>query len=100
MHNVHLHFGVFAGIFCFLLILSRRKSLSYRKQFIDLQCKLVNWFLFHRNPSVMKELLYCMESAGIFVFACFRELTVSLTTNTMQEKKLTATVRVRPTDEK
>ena len=49
MHNVHLHFGVFAGIFCFLLILSRRKSLSYRKQFIDLQCKLVNWFLFHRN---------------------------------------------------
>ena len=48
----------------------------------------------------MKELMYCMESAGIFVFACFRELTVSLTTNTMQEKKLTATVRVRPTDEK
>ena len=48
----------------------------------------------------MKELMYCMESAGIFVFACFRELTVSLTTNTMQEKKLTAIVRVRPTDEK
>ena len=38
----------------------------------------------------MKELMYCMESAGIFAFACFRELTVSLTTKTLQEIKLTA----------
>ena len=42
----------------------------------------------------MKELMYCMESAGIFVFSRFRELAVSLTTNTLQEKKLTAAVRV------
>ena len=31
------------------LTLTRRRTLSYRKQFIDLQCKSMDWFLYDKD---------------------------------------------------
>ena len=43
------HFENLAAITARFLTLSRRKSLLHRNQFIDLQCKPMDWFLYHKD---------------------------------------------------
>ena len=50
------------SLLLFCLSLSRRTSLSYRNQSINLLCKSVDWFLYDRDFRVMKEL----KLGGVF----------------------------------
>ena len=68
------HFFIRIQIFLCCLTLSRRRSISYRNQSIDLQSKSVGWFLYD-TASVVKELInFIRIQIFSFDFKCFYAL--------------------------
>ena len=64
--------GFFSWTFSSILTLSWRNSLSYRNQSIDLQNRLVDWFLYDRDYVMKKELDDLLESWFVKVFLEYR----------------------------
>ena len=61
-----------------ILSISRRGSLSYRNQSIDLHCKSLNWFLYDRDLGHKRVNLGLMLlTLGIYLFAMREQKTTS-----------------------